>query len=163
MTDVNPERKMRCCFGDFNHSDGGIEASFRIYVETNSAYCFACRKFFTPVYLYAQAKDKRLSQAAQDLLELIGWKPVSQAQRWAESVAPEVAVDLSMLSLALRTYCARICKEWEDYQLIPEVAELFSRCLALLDRVRTPEEADQWLNTCKLVMSKKLEAACDDR
>lgn len=155
--------KHRCPFGDVNHSDGGVEPSFRIYTETNSAYCFACRKYFSPVHLYAEAKDKRRSQAALDLLEFIGWKPVSRAQRWAEIIAPEVTVDLSMLALALRTYCARICREWEEYQFIPEVTELFSKCLALLDRVRTPEDAEQWLETCKQVMRKKLEAAHDDR
>lgn len=155
--------KYRCPFGDVNHSDGGIEAAFRIYPETNSAYCFACRKYFSPVYLYAQAKDRRASQAAQDLLEIVGWKPKSQAERWSEAMTQEVTVDVSALALALRTYCARICREWEEYQLIPEVAELFSRCLALLERVHTPEEADQWLNACKKIMSKKLEAAHNDR
>lgn len=151
--------KLKCPFGMFNHSDGGVEASFRIYTETNSAYCFACRKYLTPVYLYAHAKDRRLKEAALDLLELIGWKPVSQSQRWADSISTEEVVDVSMLGLALRTYCARVCVEWEDFQLIPEIAEVLGRCLALLDRVHTPEEADKWLDTCKQVMRTRLEAA----
>lgn len=154
--------KHKCPFGDLSHSDGGVTPSFRIYTETNSAYCFACRKFMTPVYIYAQAKDKRYKDAAEDLLEIIGWKPVSQAQHWANSVAPEVSVDVSMLGLALRTYCARICVEWEDVQFLPDIAQLLGRCLALLDRIRTPEEAERWLNTCKIVMAKKLEAAKND-
>lgn len=154
----NPDRKMRCWFGDLNHSDGGIDPAFRIYQDTNSGYCFSCRKYFDPVYLYAQATDKSMKNAALDLLEIVGWKPVSQSQRWAESVAPEVGVDVSMLALALRTYCARICPEWEEIQLEASVAEVLSKCLALLDFVRTPEEAGQWLNTCKQVMRKKLEA-----
>lgn len=101
--------------------------------------------------------------AALDLLELIGWKPVSQAQRWAELTTPEEeTVDVSMLGLALRTYCARVCSKWEEYQLIPEIAEVLGRCLSLLDRVRTSEEADQWLNGCKKAMRITLEAAEDD-
>lgn len=151
--------KMTCPFGDVNHSDGGIQKSFRIYQETNSAYCFSCRIYFTPVRLYAEAKELRRMDAALVLLEAVGWKPVSQAQRWADLLSStEEHIDLSMLGLALRTYCARVCSEWDELQLNPEVAELLSRCLALLDRVHTSEEAEQWLDTCKTVMDSKLKA-----
>lgn len=151
--------KMYCPFGMFNHSDGGAAKAFRIYTESNSAYCFSCRIYYTPVRLYAEAKDLRRNDAAMLLLEEVGWKPVSHAQRWADLVSPpEESVDLSMLALALRTYCARVCPEWDELQLNPEISELLSRCLGLLDRVRTGEEAEQWLETCKTVMSRKLEA-----
>lgn len=156
--------KFRCPFGDFNHSDGGTAKAFRIYTETNSAYCFSCRAYLTPVNLYAQAKDLRRKDAALLLLEEVGWKPVSHAQRWAELVSPrEESVDVSMLALALRTYCARVCPEWDELQLNPDIGGLLSRGLGLLDRVRTAEEAEQWLETCKTVMRSKLEAATDDR
>lgn len=151
--------KMRCPFGMFNHSDGGTAKALRIYTESNSAWCFSCRIYYTPVRLYAEAKDLSRKDAALLLLEEIGWKPVSQAQRWADLVSPiKESVDISMLALALRTYCARVCSEWEELQLNPEVAELLSRCLALLDRVSTAEEAEHWLETCKTVMNRKLEA-----
>lgn len=151
--------KERCPFGDVMHSDGGVAKAFRIYTETNSAYCFSCRAAYTPVKLYAEAKELRRQEAALSLLEEVGWKPVSQAQRWAELVAPaKESVDLSMLALALRTYCARVCPEWDELQLSPEISEMLGKCLALLDRVHTEEEAQQWLETCKSVMLKKLEA-----
>lgn len=156
--------KYRCYFGDFNHSDGGRAASFRIYSDTNSAYCFSCRMAFTPTSLYAQAKEVSRKNAAMALLEEIGWKPVSQAQHWASLVSPEEPKpDPSMLALALRTYCARICSEWDELQLTPEVGGVLSRCLSLLDKVHTSQEAEQWLDVCKTVMKKKLEAAIDVR
>ncbi len=149
--------KVRCPFGEIYHRDGGLDPSFRIYPESNHAYCFACAMGYSPVWLVAQAWGITARQAAAELLERAGIKPVSLADAWAAVAAPDNLPDVTLLAEALKTYCARIAPTgWAEAQFRPDVAATLSACLDLLDRVATAEDADQWLAGCKEAMSRAL-------
>ena len=58
--------KVWCPFGHLYHSDGGTTKAMRIYPATNSAWCFACNLYFTPVKLIAMDRGIPDQQAALD-------------------------------------------------------------------------------------------------
>lgn len=148
--------KVHCPFGDLYHSDQGIEAAFRIYPGSNSAFCFAGCGYFTPVGLAAMAWDRPKEEVAADLLDRVGYKPVSLAQAWAGLQVREEPPDTAMLALALRTYCERVAPGWAERQFEPGIGAVLDRCLALLPRVKTPDDAEQWLQVTKRVMCRTL-------
>jgi hypothetical protein len=145
--------KIHCPFGEIYHVDQGHEAAMRIYPDTNSAFCFAGCGYFSPVWLLAQAWDIDPTQAAVELLERAGIKPVSLAQAWAEASIVDAEPDRTALCEALKMYCRRTVPGWNALQFQPEVARTLARCLTLLDRVRTEDDAQRWLRVCKQVMA----------
>lgn len=149
--------KVRCPFGEFYHSDGGIEASMRLYPDTNHAYCFSCAYHYSPVSLAARAWDQRYQTAAATLLEKVGHKPVSLAQAWSEVVDQVVPPNRDSLAAALTTYCLRIDPGWAEHQFTAPVAAVLDKCLALLASVDTDDQATHWLDVCKLVMRRALD------
>lgn len=149
--------KVLCPFGDVYHADGGLEAALRIYPETNQAFCFAGCGYFTPVRLVAAAWDRPPRYVASELLERVGVRPRSLAQRWAEASQVEHHPDVSLLAEALKIYCRRACPSWEAAQFEPAVAAKLTRCLALLDRVHTDPDALTWLTASKNVMGATLQ------
>lgn len=146
--------KLRCPFGEIWHSDQGAEASMRVYVDSNSLYCFSRCGYFSPVSLVAAAWDLTLRAAAVELLEHIGHKPVSLAEAWAQANRRDDTPDHTLLSEALKTYCRRVAPTWDDDQFHPHIAATLTRCLALLDRVTTAEDAHTWLAGCKQAMTR---------
>jgi hypothetical protein len=148
--------KVHCPFGAVYHSDHGMETAFRVYPSTNSAFCFAGCGYFSPVYLYAQAFDITTMESATRLLDLIGYKPLSLVDAWAKVSAPPERIDQSSLAEALKVYCSRIDPLWEERQFDPGIARALTRCLELVPRVRTSEEARTWLETTKQVMHRTL-------
>lgn len=144
--------KVRCPFGEFYHRDGGMEAAFRLYPETNHGYCFVCKASFTPVWLLAQVWGQDSTTVAAELLDRAGIKPATLAQLWAEASRRDEPPDTAMLAAALQTFCARVSDDWDDTQFAPAVAAKLRACLGLLDQVRTPADADLWLAGCKRVM-----------
>ena len=154
--------KVRCPFGDVYHIDHGTSPSFRVYPETNSAYCFAACGYFTPVWLAATAWNRETNEVAADLLNRINYEPESISQLWDKARAKEPPPDLSYLSLALKTYCERIDSEWDAHQFDSSIAKTLGRCLALLDRVYTPDDVQEWLSCGKVIMRRVL-GGCDER
>jgi hypothetical protein len=150
--------KVRCPFGPIWHADRGAEPSFRVYPGSNSAYCFAGCGFYTPVWLYAQARDLHSEESARDLLERVGYRAPDVEREWERVTASQTKVSEHGLIEALKVYCARVIPEWETVQLDPSVAATFARCLALLPRVRSVADGQEWLRVCKQVMSSALEA-----
>lgn len=151
--------KLHCPFGSVYHRDQGVETAFRVYPSTNSCFCFACNEYFSPVGLAAKAWDLTFDAAADRLLEEIGYKPPSAEEAWNRLTnKQEATVDPTMLSVALKTYCARIDRDWEDIQYIPDVSSVLSRCLNLLPIVKSEAEARQWLEVSKKVMKQALDA-----
>lgn len=144
--------KMLCPFGSIYHIDGGHEPAFRVYPESNSAYCFAGCGYFTPVWLCAYAWDRDTASVASDLLERVGIKRESLTEAFASASRHVIHPDTGMLAEALKMFCQRISSDWEDTQFEPGIAATLTRCLALLDRVSDDIEADQWLRGCKRVM-----------
>lgn len=148
--------KVHCPFGNLWHSDQGIEPTMRLYIDNNTAFCFSRCGFFTPVTLAAMAWDLTRTAAAGELLERVGYKPVTLADTWASLTACTDPPDRAVLSAALKTYCARITPGWDDMQFEPTVAGRLTRCLALLELVHTDDEARAWLAGCKEIMQRVL-------
>lgn len=148
--------KLFCPFGDIEHKDGGYESSFRIYADTNTAYCFSCQKLFTPVFLYSMAKGIRQQESAVQLLELIGYQepPLDFTKDLFRAI--EKPPDCDSLREALQLYCRRISPDWEVRQFDSKVAFVFSKCLNLLTKVKTESDAILWLDSTKVVMQKYL-------
>ena len=69
---------------------------------------------------------------------------------------PDDAPDVKWLGLALRTYCERIEPTWRSVQFDSTVSQVLDRCLALLELVTTPDEAQKWLAVSKVVMARAL-------
>ena len=150
-------RKVYCPFG-FYHSDGGLTKAMRIYQRSNSVYCFSCSKRYDPVGLAAAKWDTSWVSAAFRLLEDSGFKPKSLKERWQDAVTEVYnSPDLIALADALKMYCSGISPAWQSRQLDDTVAEKLSKCLELLDSVKTDEDAVKWLTTTKKVMKHTLE------
>lgn len=150
-------RKLHCPFGDVYHSDQGTSPAMRVYPETNSAYCFSCAAYFTPVSLAAKAMGCSAPQAAEQLLARVGYRPLDLAGQWHEAKTYEPDPDKALLADALKTYCRRKHPRWGQEQFEPEVAAVLTRCLSLLDLVKTAEDATAWLGGCKIAMNRALD------
>ncbi len=159
--DMGRSVKLRCPFGEIYHRDHGVEAAFRVYPESNHAWCFSCGQHYGPTRLVAQAWGISRLQAAAELLERAGIKPATLADLWAEVAHHEPAPDTTMLAEALKTFCRRVDPDWEFNQFEPPVAAALSACLGLLDHVRNQADAALWLDQTKRVMHTHL-ATVDD-
>ncbi len=148
--------KVWCPFGDVYHTDGGDEAAMRIYVESNSVYCFAGCGYFTPVSLAAHAWDLTRRAAARELLDRAGIVTAAPASVWQAALPHDEPVDHTLLAEALKTFCRRTVPGWERRQFEPEPAALLTRCLSLLDQVVTDEDARHWLSGCKRAVAARL-------
>lgn len=147
--------KLHCPFTDVYHSS--LDRAFRVYPDSNHAYCFSCKMYFSPVSLIATAWDLDRKTAAVELLERTGYRPPTVAATWdAVTAAGYEPPDATMLTEALKTYCRRVHPHWETCQFDRHVAVTFTRCLSLLDQVRSDADADLWLTGCKTVMSRAL-------
>lgn len=148
--------KIQCPFGATDHSDGGVSPAMRLYPDTNSAYCFSCTQYFSPVSLVAKALDVTNSVAAERILQHIGHRPADLAEQWKNAVEFEPAPDKSLMADALKTFCRRVEQNWAQRQFEPKVAAALTRCLTLLDMVRTADDVTLWLTKSKRVMQRAL-------
>lgn len=148
--------KVHCPFGDISHSDFGVERAMRIYPGTNSAYCFACQRLYTPVNIYASAKDIGFEEAASDLLRESGYQPRTLEEMWDSAQPKPQSPDLPMLGLALRVFCERIDPDWQTRQFEPDISSFLDSCLSLLSTVRSEQDAAEWLKGTKQVMKNCL-------
>ncbi len=149
--------KTYCPFGHITHEDGGQSKAFRIYPGTNSAWCFACQVYFTPVKLIAMDKDISEPDAAQWILETTNYIPPDYLSKWEALTREEDSgLDLDSLAEALKVFCARMSPDWDAKQFDDDVSRKLRLCLGLLPKVRTKGDADKWLTTTKQVMSKTL-------
>lgn len=150
VPDVQPGKshKIYCPFGHV-HIDHGLAKAMRVYPDTNSCYCFAGCGYFRPSSLAAQAWDVSVREAAERLLEEIGYQePTAERET-------EARLDFSALSEALRMYCSSF-PGWDVLQYDSAVASALDRCLALLPAVSSADEAREWLEACKLVMKTSI-------
>jgi hypothetical protein len=154
--DLSQRHKIHCPFGAIYHSDQGLEPTMRIYLDSNAAHCFSRCGRFTPVNLAAMAWGIPRRVAARELLERAGRRSLSLTEAFAQAAQADVEPDRTLLGEALKTFCARVHAGWDDAQFDPGVAPWLTKCLALLDLVRTPDEAAYWLDGCKKVMQRAL-------
>jgi len=156
VSDASASMKQYCPFGEIFHADGGRSKSFRIFSDSNSAYCYACSEYFDPVLLLARYKDLSKKDAALFLLDYINYRPEDAESRWASLLEDTVPVDQDYLSEALKVFCSGVSPEWEIRQFDRDVSDPFNRCLKLLPMVRTDEDACKWLSVSKQVMRNTL-------
>ena len=149
--------KVHCPFGHLYHSDGGVDAAMRIYPDTNSAWCFSCSYYYTPVKLVARAFDTDQRTAANLLLDRIGYRSPDPRDVWHDVVDQAVPPDRLLLAEALKIFCRRVDPQWSARQYEPRCAGVLRRCLGLLDQVHTDGDAEQWLAGCKIVMLRLLQ------
>lgn len=153
---MSRSRKVNCPFGEVYHSDFGVSPAMRVYPETNSAWCFSCAVYYTPVKLVAQATDVDPRTAATRLLDRVGYRPLDLAQAWKDVSDYEPEPDKALMADALKTYCRRICADWSQRQFDQDVAATLTRCLAILDLVRSDADVLLWLEKCKIAMNHVL-------
>lgn len=147
--------KLYCPFGAITHMDGGETRAFRIYEETNSAYCFACTQVYDPVGLYCALTDLGRVEGAEALLEEYGWKPETFEEKWDRvSATPEY--DNSTLPEALEKYCTRLNDDWPIMQFDEPYRTHFRKCVNLSRSVSSTEEAMKWLDATKAYMKEVL-------
>jgi hypothetical protein len=148
--------KQFCPFGHMYHADGGYDKALRVYTESNTAYCFAGCGYFSPVKLIALAKDIDEQDAAEYILELTGYVAPTLDSLWEHANRDPRKVDHGALTDALKLACSRMSPDWEERQLDDDVATRFRKCLALLPKVRTEQDAETWLSNTKKIMRKAL-------
>lgn len=151
--------KLYCPFGGITHMDGGATRAFRIYEETNTAYCFACSQVYDPVGLYCAITDLNRMDAAEALLEEAGWREETFEEKWDRlSGNDDQAFDNTYLPEALANFCSRLDPDWVTRQLEEPYSSALARCIAISRRVETPEQAAAWLDTSKAFMKGLLDA-----
>jgi hypothetical protein len=132
------------------------ERAFRVYAATNSAYCFACSKKYTPVSLIAEHRGITIEEAARTLLETAGWTPPTPDARWDALMSASVEIDRPSEAEALKMFCARIDPEWSTRQFEERIAALLTKCLEPLDKVHTTEDLHLWRSTTRRIMTTAL-------
>lgn len=147
--------KVYCPFGHLYHSDGGKSKAFRIYPASNSAWCFACNIYFTPVKLIAMDKGISELDAAEGILEATNYVAPDWESAWASVTAPR-PIDRDALTESLKTACARLDHDWETRQFEEPVALKLRQCLELLRKVQTEEDITKWTDITTRVMQKTL-------
>jgi len=145
-------RKTWCPFGLISHSDGGVDRAFRVYEDSNSAYCFSCAKYWTPVSLMTEVWDCSRTEAAERMCGTAGITVPGWRERW-DSLQYPAAVDTASLAEALKRWCARIYGPgWETDQFDSEQADPLAACLGVLPLVTTGNDASAWVDSSKQIM-----------
>lgn len=150
-------RKTWCPFGHISHPDGGVEAAFRLYEDTNSAYCFACSRAWSPAALMAEFWDCTRAEAAQRMCEMAGLREPGWQDKW-EQLQHEPPPDTAALAEALKRWCARVRgpDAWESDQFDPRFAVPLAACFGVLTAVVTRKDAETWVDGCKVIMGPLL-------
>lgn len=146
--------KTVCPFGEIYHIDGATDKCLRYYQATNSAYCFQGCGYLTPVNLYARLQGFSYQEAAEDLLIRSKYEDVTDEQKWQEALKLKLEIDHSYLKSALQTFCSRKTKfDWAHLQYEDIILRELGKCFALLEHVKTSEDAKSWLTASKDYMS----------
>lgn len=141
--------KLRCPFTGMYHDD---YRSFRIYPQSNSAYCFACKEYFTPVKLISMTKGLSLEEATDYVLELKGYREKTFEEKWDELDTQELRIDTSYLAEALKVFCSRAIPSWSTEQFNPSLSRKLTQCLNLLPAVRSEADSERWLSASQEAM-----------
>lgn len=148
--------KVHCPFEQISHADGGQSKAMRIYPGTNSAWCFACQQYFTPVKLIAMDRDVTELEAAQYILDKTNYVTPDYVSRWEALTQETYELNTDDLAEALKVACARMTPDWEERQFDPTVSEKLRLCLGKLPRLKTEEDANKWLAIAKKAMRQTL-------
>lgn len=156
MGNVSGMAKTYCPFGDVFHADGGRSRAFKVYPESNSAYCFACSKRYDPVSLIATDRDLQYRAAAELILEMKAYVSPDYETRWDALTKEVVLVDHEALQDALKIACARMVPDWATRQYEDRVANKLTLCLTVARKVKTEDDGRKWLDMSKQAMRQAL-------
>jgi hypothetical protein len=159
MGDVSGMAKTYCPFGSVFHADGGRSRAFKVYPDTNTAYCFACQKVYDPVSLIATDKDITFRAAAELILEMKAYVSPDYQTRWDALTQKAVEVDHEALQDALKIACSTMVPDWATRQFEERVATKLTQCLTIARKVRTEEDGRKWLDMSKQAMRQVLRVA----
>jgi hypothetical protein len=148
VSSVSRERGMKAVCPSCGEADA-------LYVYPDHGWCFGEQAYFSAVGLLARAWRMDREDAAVAALDRIGYVPASHAHLW-ERAEREPDPDRGLLDAALGTWCEAQCGDWAVRQYDPVVARQRARCLGLLHKVRTADDCDLWLESCKTVMGRVL-------
>jgi hypothetical protein len=131
----------------------GERAALRIYPD--HGWCFAERRYFSPVGLLAEVWEMDDDSAAVRGLDAVGYVPLDYAHLFEHAQrVPDPGADY--LALALTAWCEAQDTEWKTRQYEPAVARKLSECLGLLTRVKTRDDCEVWLAGTKKAMGQVL-------
>lgn len=149
--------KIYCPFGDMYHVDGGRQKAMKVFEDDNSAWCFAGCGYFNPVKVLSMARDATDLEAAEFILVETKYIAPNFSDQWDALVAEEeLAVDIYELAETLKVACGRMSPQWDAVQFDDRVGSMLSKCLSVLPKVHTGDEAVRWLEISKSVMQKTL-------
>ena len=148
------------CPQGYDHSDGGVASSLRVYPTDNTAYCFSHAKKYDVVDLAVMYFDTPRRRAAQLLLEKfeIDITPPTVEERNAALDRLEAGeipgrLDKTSLKTAVVTY-ARTLPGWTSNQYIDEVLDCTNKVLQGVEGLpenSTMESLEQYLEKAKSV------------
>jgi len=135
--------KLKCPYSGLYHES---TRSMRIYPQTNSAHCFSCGEYMTPLRLVTAFKGMSDEEAVSWIKTQAGYTDPDPEDRWDELMAEKAPrPKAEYLVAALKTACSRIEPRWKDLQFETEVSHRFTQCLSLLSKVRTESDGKVWL------------------
>ena len=148
--------KVHCPFEQISHPDGGQSKAMRIYPGTNSAWCFACQQYFTPVILISMDRDLSPEDAAQYILDKTNYVKPDYISQWEALTEVKIEIDTDALAETLKVACRRMAPNWEERQFEDAVSDKLRRCLGMLPKLKTKEDASKWLDVSKMAMRQTL-------
>jgi len=145
--------KTYCPFGEVEHPDGGLEPSLRVYQD--HGWCFAETRYFTTCSLLADIWETSRTEAAEEALRRVNYRPASYAHLFEQADA-DPDPDMDALAQALVYWCEAHRPDWKQAQYSPVIASMLARCLGLLPLVKDAKDCDIWLSASKQAMQQVL-------
>jgi hypothetical protein len=133
----------------------GGRSDARLY--PTGLWCFSEAKRFGTVSLLALVWKMDRETAAAAALERYGYAPPDAAALLREA-RRDPGPAREDLADALRIWCAASCPDWTAAQYDHAVSRKLAECNAALPLVTTAEECGEWLERCKVVMSRAFPA-----
>lgn len=125
------------CPYDAEHRDGGVDPAMRVYVHTNTAFCFAGHGAMTPARLIMRAKRLDVRTACRQLLE---GHPI------AETEARDARLDVEARLQAALHELLSATPQYARLNLHPRVMNAVDQALFELDKVELGGDgAGVWL------------------
>lgn len=150
--------KTRCPYADIYHLTASASKSMRVYLDTNTGFCYRGCGILTPVAVYAKLNEISYTESARFLLESVGHKLKTFDEKWEEAVSGEEDVNLEGYRQALDEICLSYCKgRWGSLKYESSVSSSFSYLLSILSKAKSYEDADKWLTAAKAFMIKQID------
>lgn len=140
------------CPWNYEHGDGGLDRGFRVYPDTNTAYCFIIHGSMDPVRVVQIQEGVPRAVAAKRVCEKYGLRKPPWRDRYAQLVLEREAagkiVNSATLGEALHRAIGIDADPWRN----PKLAEAFTRALDEMEEViplATEAEMRDWYRVAK--------------